>query len=350
MKESWIDTDDKTIRDDIVVIAKEKTGLTNFKSTGVLRGFLEVLAAVVFFVYKTAINPIYKNATLDGATGVFLSFWGLMLGVARKQDNKTAGRFTGLSYGEGSIPEGAWIVVEGTELRYKVTKKTAFTADAVFYIPVVAEFAGSDYNIGEDMPVRITRVIPGLDAVTVGADWIAQLGENTEADDAYRERVKNRWRSQTLGDTKETYRYYAESVAGVREAKIIRTPRGAGSTDVIIASVTGLPNAALLEAVEQALYEHELMGFDVEIKAPEVTAVTVRVEYSGAADEADVALVVEGYVHSLGIGGRFSLRDLYARFEPLALDTVEIITPERDVQAGEAGIIAASVTVAKADA
>jgi hypothetical protein len=31
------------------------------------------------------------KTTLDGATGVFLSFWGLMLGAARKQDNKTAG-------------------------------------------------------------------------------------------------------------------------------------------------------------------------------------------------------------------------------------------------------------------
>jgi hypothetical protein len=52
MRESWIGTDDKTIRDDIVSIAKEKTGLTNFKSTGVLRGFLEVLAAVVFLYIK----------------------------------------------------------------------------------------------------------------------------------------------------------------------------------------------------------------------------------------------------------------------------------------------------------
>jgi uncharacterized phage protein gp47/JayE len=166
MRESWIDTDDKTIRDDIVSIAKEKTGLNNFKSTGVLRGFLEVLAAVVFFIYKTAINPVYSNATLDGATGIFLSFWGLLLGVARKQNNKAEGNFTGHSYGEGSVPEGAWIVVEGTELRYKVTKKTAFAAGADFKIPAVAEFAGSDYNIGPDMPVRITRVIPGLDSVT----------------------------------------------------------------------------------------------------------------------------------------------------------------------------------------
>lgn len=168
MRESWIGTDEKAIRDDIVSIAREKTGLTNFKSTGVLSGFLEALATVVFFIYKTAINPVYTNATLDGATGIFLSFWGLLLGVARKQDNRAAGSFTGRSYGGGSIPEGAWIVVEGTELRYKVAKKIAFAADTEFPISVIAEFAGSGYNIGQNMPVRITRVIPGLDTVSAG--------------------------------------------------------------------------------------------------------------------------------------------------------------------------------------
>ena len=254
MRESWIDTDEEAIRDDIVSIAKEKTGLTNFKSAGVPRGFVEVITAVVFFIYKTAINPVYKNATLDGATGIFLSFWGLLLGVARKQNNKATGNFTGHSYGEGSVPEGAWVVAGGTELRYKVAKKVTFQANAHFQIPVVAEFAGSGYNIGSEMPVRITRVIPGLGAIEAGGDRLVFPGENTEEDDSYRERVRNRWRSQTLGDTKETCRYYAESVAGVRGAKIIRTPRGPGSADVIVASVTGLPNAALIESVEQALY------------------------------------------------------------------------------------------------
>jgi uncharacterized phage protein gp47/JayE len=349
MRESWIDTDDKTIRDDIVAIAKEKTGLTNFKSTGVLRGFIEVLVSVVFFIYKTAINPIYRNATLDGATGVFLSFWGLLLGVARKQDNKAGGNFTGHSYGEGSIPSGAWIVIKGTELRYKVTEKITFQADTHFQIPAIAEFAGSDYNIGADMPARITRVIPGLDSVSVGAGWQKQLGENTESDDSYRERIKNRWWSQILGNTKETYRYYAEAVAGVRSVKIIRTPRGPGSTDVIIASVTGLPTPELLAAVEAALYDHELMGFDVRVKAPDVVSVNVNIEYAGDADEADVALVAQGYAHGLGIGGRFSIRDLYALYEPLGLSTLEIISPERDVQADGASVIMATINVSKAE-
>jgi uncharacterized phage protein gp47/JayE len=350
MRDSWIDQDEKTIETDIVAVAKEKTGLTNFKSTGVLRGIVGVLSAVVFYIYKTAINPIYENATLDKATGLFLSFKGLELGVVRKQDNKASGHFTGRSYGEGSVPEGAWIVVEGTELRYKVTQKVPFTADTEFAIPVTAEFAGTDYNIGSEMPLRITRVIPGLDSVEAGADWLVTMGENTEEDDSYRERIRNRWRSQTLGNTMETYRYYAESVAGVRSAKIIRAPRGPGSTDVVIASQAGVPNAALIAAVEEALYGHELMDFDVQVKPPAVAGVTVEIEFSGGADEADVALVAENYVHGLGIGGRFKKSDLYALYEPLKLDTIEIISPERDVQADEAAIIMASIEVTKLEA
>jgi uncharacterized phage protein gp47/JayE len=350
MRESWIDTDDETIREDIVSIAKEKTKLTNFKSTGVLRGILEVLIACVSFIYRSAINAVYKNATLDGASGFFLTCWGLKLGVVRKQDNKTSGNFTGRSYGEGNIPEGAWIVVAGTELRYRVTQKTPFQSDVVFQIPVTAEFAGSDYNIGSRMPVRITRVIPGLDSVSVGDNWIRALGENTEEDGPYRERIKNRWRSQTLGDTKETYRYYAESVAGVRSAKIIRAPRGPGSTDVIVASVAGLPTSELLQAVRDTLYNHELMAFDVQVKPPAVTGIEIVIEFSGNAQEADIALVAESYVHDLGIGGRFKIADLYRLYESLKLDTIEIISPERDVQTAEAAVIVAAITVAKTEA
>ncbi|MDR2742092.1 MAG: baseplate J/gp47 family protein, partial [Treponema sp.] len=55
---------------------------------------------------------------------------------------------------------------------------------------------------------------------------------------------------------------------------IIRTPRGPGSTDVIIASVAGLPSPELLANVEAALYDHELIGFDVRVKAPDVTNIT----------------------------------------------------------------------------
>jgi uncharacterized phage protein gp47/JayE len=352
MRESWIDADDKTIRDDIVSIAKENTKLTNYKSTGVLRGFLEVLAACVSFIYKSAINIVYKSATLDGATGFFLSCWGLLLGVARKQESKTVGYFTGHPHGNGSIPEGAWIVLEGTELRYKVTERVQFEAGVSFFIPIIAEHPGIVYNIGSQMAVRITRVIQGMEqtAITIEDGWIKTLGENTEKDGPFRERIKNRWRSQTLGDTKETYRFHAEEVPGVRSAKIIRAPRGPGSTDVIIASVIGLPDDTLIGAVKDNLYRHELMAFDVQVKPPVVVNIDIEIEYTGNAGEADIALIAEDYVYHLGIGGRFRKKDLYGSYLALGLNSLEILSPVRDVQPEESGIIVASTKIAKLDA
>jgi uncharacterized phage protein gp47/JayE len=344
MNESWIGKDEAAIRNDIIEIAKEETGLTNFKRTGVLRGFLEVVARVVAFIYRTAVNSIYDQATLDGAAGFFLDLWGLLLGVVRKDKSKTEGAFTAAAFGSEKIPAGSWIVAEGTELRYRVKEDVPFEA-GTFTVPVAAEFPGSAYNIGAGMPLRLTRIVPGYKGVSAGENWITAPGQDREEDDPYRARIQDRWRSQNLGDTKETYKYYAESVGGVRSARIIRTPRGPGSTDVVISAVNGLPGPELIEAVRGALYDHELMGFDVQVKAPSVLAVTVSIEYSGDADEADVRLVAERYVSDLGIGGRFAKSGLYSLYEALALKTVEIILPARDVQANENSIITAAITV-----
>jgi len=346
-EKTWINKSEKEIRDDIVAIAKNETKLTNFKDTGVLRSFVEVIAKIVIFIYRSAINMIYKNASLSGATGIFLSFWGLMLGVVRKQATKAKGNFTGTAYGDGSIPAGTWAVVPGTELRYKVQEKVNFREGETFGIPVEAEFPGLSHNIGSGTAIRLTRVIDGLDTVSVGEGWIVSHGQETEEDDRYRERIESRWKSQILGDIKEVYKFYAEAVDGVRAAHIVRAPRGPGSTDVIIASVIGLPNEELVNAVKAALHDHELMAFDVQVHPPEIEAVDIRIEYRGDAPEGAVSGIAEQYVYDLGIGGRFVVKDLYALFDPLKLKTIEIISPGRDVQPDERSVIVATVTVAK---
>jgi hypothetical protein len=134
-----------------------------------------------------------------------------------------------------------------------------------------------------------------------------------------------------LGDTKEVYRYYATSVLGVAAAQLVRTPRGPGSTDVIVAAVNGVPS--------QALHDHELLGFDVQVKAPNVVPITIQIEYSGDVAVGDIRLIAETYMYGLGIGGRFAVRELYGRYESLALMTVEIVSPVRDVQADTTSII-----------
>ena len=348
-EKTWINKSEREIKDDIVAIAKEETKLTNFKSTGVLRSFIEVIVKVVIFIYVSAINMIYKNASLSGATGIFLVFWGLMLGVVRKQAAKTTGNFTGTAFADGNIPAGPWAVVPGTELRYKVFEKVNFKEGETFSIPVEAEFAGLSHNISSGTAIRLTRVIDGLDTVSVGEDWIVSHGQETEEDDRYRERIESRWKSQILGDIKEVYKFYAEAVDGVRAAHIVRAPRGPGSTDVIIASVIGLPNEELITKVKTALHNHELMAFDVKVFAPDIENITLEIEYTGDASEGAVSSIAEQYVYDLGIGGRFVIKDLYPLFDPLKLKTIEIISPPRDVQPAERAVIIAEIKVTRVE-
>jgi phage-related baseplate assembly protein len=273
-----------------------------------------------------------------------------MLGVVRKQKSKATGSFTGTAYDSGAIAAGTWAVVSGTEIRFKVTEEVSFDEGTEFAIPVIAENAGLSYNIGSGTSIRLTRVISGLDTVTVGEDWLASPGQDEEDDNSYRDRIEDRWNSQILGDTKAVYRSYAESVDGVREAHIVRAPRGPGSTDVVIAAVNGVPSAELLAAVEAKLYDHELMAFDVDVKAPEIEPVTIEIEFTGNASEGDVRLAAESYVHNLKIGGRFKIKDLYDLYKPMGLETIEITSPDRDVQPADDAIIEATVTVTKAAA
>jgi hypothetical protein len=116
---------------------------------------------------------------------------------------------------------------------------------------------------------------------------------------------------------------------------------------VIIAATTGVPSGALLTAVEEALYEHELMGFDVQVKAPNTIPVVLTISYSGEAETADIRIIAEQYIYSLSIGGRFAIRDLYARYAALNLSILEILSPVRDVQADDLSIITATISIAK---
>lgn len=343
---SFLEKTEDEIRQEVFSIAAQEIGISNFKSTGVLRGILETIIASVKKLYDADINPIYLNATLDDASGDFLAIWGVLLGVTRKQAERATGFFAGHAYGSGTIPAGSWVAVTGTNLRFRVSDDTAFTAGD-FLLPVTAAMPGAEYNVSSGTSIYLTKVVSGVESLSVPDDWIESLGTDTEEDGPYRGRIKDRWQSQGLGDTRAAYKFYATSVDGVAEARIIRTPRGPGSTDVIVRAVNGVPGSELISAVDAALHDHELMGFDVQVKPPDTTNLSVQIEFSGAASEADVRMVAENYVYDLGIGIRFAIRDLYALYDDVDVDTIEILSPDRDVEPAESGIVAASVVATK---
>ncbi len=348
MSDRWIDKNEEEIREEIIQWAKEETGLTNMKSVGVLRAFLEVLVRTASAAYVSYINPVYKQANLDTATGFWLSLWGMLVGVTRKKAVKTAGSFAGQAFDDGKIKKGTWIITEGTALRFKVTSDTLFYAGA-FVIPVEAELEGSVYNLTPGTSLRATSVIHGLSSLSVPEEWTETLGTDEETDASLRSRIKDKWKSIGEGNPPSKYEYIAATVTGVVSAKVIRTPRGFGSMDVLITSVEGLPSSALLTSVRDALDAYGLVCRDLIVRAPEAIICDVEVEYGGDYSEAEVELALRQYIISLGIEGKLEIRKLYTEpWVDLVLDSLEIISPARDIEAGENELIVpGTVTVTK---
>lgn len=343
---SFIDRTDDEIRKEVIETASKELGFRNLKSTGVLRRLFEVFARFLGQVYHKFISPIYHETNLDTADGLWLDQWGLLLGVARKAATKTKGEATLVAYGEGDIDAGAWITVSGTDLRFKVLEKTAFS-EGETKISVEAEFEGSGYNVsGEDEGV-LTKVVSGVDYIVFKEGWISAAGTDEEDDDSYRSRIKNLWISQGVGNPPPSFYYYAESVDGVKEVKLVRTPRGYGTVDVIVVAENGMPSEELLQDVYDALYDHALICNDLQVKAPQQKVAEISIVFSGDASENEVEEAVMQYVYGLGIGGRLEIRGIYDTLEVFDLDTVEVIAPLRDVQAGEDAIIVASVEAEK---
>ncbi|MBP5163198.1 MAG: baseplate J/gp47 family protein [Spirochaetales bacterium] len=334
------------VRQEVLTIAAEETGIRNNKSTGVLRGIFETFAKVIHQIYRKFLNPIYKRTNLDSADGDWLDQWGLLSGITRKAAAKTRGNVTLSAYQNGSIEAGTWITVEGTDLRFKVLETTEFSTAASFLVPVEAEFAGARYNITDDAG-ECSKVIPGVDGIVFGEDWITSIGTDDEDDETYRKRIKDLWNSIKNNNPPSLYEYYALSVEGVKSIRLIRTPRGYGTVDIIVVAENGLPSQQLLDAVYQAIYDHDLVCQDLRTLAPETVSTTVTVEYRGAATANEIQEAVLQYIYSLGVGGRMELRRIYDVLDGFNLDQAEVIAPVRDVQASQYQIVDATVVVRK---
>lgn len=345
MDTSMLDRSDDDIRKEVLEIASEETGIRNFKSTGILRSMWEVLARVVGQIYRKFLTPIYHETNIDTADGSWLDQWGLLLGVTRKRATKTEGVVKLTAYQPGTLEAGLWIVFTGTDYRFRVVESVDFVAGEN-NIKVEAEFEGADYNVAAG-PGSLTKVVSGTGPVDFPEDWITTLGTDTESDEDYRLRIKERWSAEGQGNSPSSYVYTAMSVPGVADVTVIRTPRGYGTVDVIIVAENGLPSEELLEEVYEAIEGEGLICNDLQVKAPKEKAASISVEYSGDADETEIEEAIRQHVYSIGIGGRLEVRNIYEVLEQFELDTAEVLSPDRDVQAKADEMIIATVSAEK---
>jgi uncharacterized phage protein gp47/JayE len=280
----------------------ERTPLTNFNVGSVIRTLTEGIAEVVGELYAFA-SDMLKQGFLDTASGVWLDRKAAEYGVTRNPANETEGlvvfsrdvaRATNIP-----IPAGSVVATprdqSGLEYRYLTTEDAVLLADETSVtVQVLAEGAGSAWNVGAGSITRMKTYITGVDAVTNEADWIDVVGADVEDDEALRRRCYLAWEELARGGTAAAYVSWALSVTGVTSAFVDDDlPRGEGTLDLYIMGEAGPPDAALLEAIQAVVDARRPITADALVRAPEAVAVPMHLVVTPRAGYDPTALDTE---------------------------------------------------------
>jgi len=335
---SLIEKTDNELKTEIYKIFSDETGFTNFNEESVIKGIADSVFRISKFHYEI-INKLHKNISLDDAEGFYLDLKGMDFGVLRKLSQKTIRNFKLKSYGSGKIKEGSWIVVDGTDLRFKVLSECNFEADTESLITVEAEFEGSLYNISGAFIIRFTKVFDGVDSLQFITD-IIEPGIDIEKDNDYRQRIKDHQKSVTENNVPSKYDTIISKIKGIKDHKVIRSPRGGGSTDVVVSVVSGYNQDDVFQIIRNALEDREVICRDLLIREVTYRDLSLTIEYSGDFVENLVLERVFEYVNQFKIGqvlhvsGKFGLMDFMLDSNDLHFTFLRI-TPDSDVLVSE---------------
>ncbi len=255
------------IRQEIHTLCLREMGLENRRPTGVLWGFLEVLTLVTHGLYQRVLNQVFAQADPEKAQDFWLDLWGLQSGLKRESPRKAAGRATVKAYASGTIPKGTLMSLPGTDIRFLSAEELSFQARD-FLLPIEAEKPGSLYNVPPGTSLHLGKVVFGVERVSLKEGWISQEGRENERDEDFRNRIKLRWSSLGDGVPPAKFELLALAVPEVKEAKVIRTPRGQGTIDLYITTTTGEVSQGLIGKVQEAIYQSSLVCRDMRRPPP----------------------------------------------------------------------------------
>ena len=271
-----IKTEDQIYEDLDSYATDECPQITNRARGGVFRSILAIVAKGLAYLYQQ-ISGAIDMALADTSEGEYLGRIAQGVGISRKQAQKTKGYVVFGRHqagGDVNIPKGTIVSTEtdssGNRYRYMTTSDATLAAgELTVSVEVEAENAGVAYNAGAHTITVLETPVAGVDYVDNEPDWIVQTGTDTETDDELRERISLRWAAIATGGPIEWYQAWAKEVCGVKDVFVYALqPRGEGTVDVVITSVSGAPSPELIQQVQQILDERKPLCADVLVKGP----------------------------------------------------------------------------------
>jgi len=242
---------------------------------GVVRGLIELWAWGLYQLYQFLIL-VFGQLFPSLATGMWLDLHCAQVGVIRQLATKALGQVLfardntaeNITIRKNTIiktkPDAAGIIY-----RFVVLGSVVLPAgqDSIL-VDVESEDYGRQANVTTHMICEISTVIPGIDTVSNGDDWLTREAVDKEEDEPLRERYVLAWKDVN-GSTKYAYESWARSVSGVVSVKVMdQHPRGQGTVDVIVKGAAGIPSQELIDAVFKVTESNRPINDDVKVVSP----------------------------------------------------------------------------------
>ena len=218
------------------------------------------------------------------AQGTYLDYHAETRGITRAAAEKAAGtlRFAAADKVTAACPiEKGTVCMTAEGVRFETTEDAAIAVGNQWVdVPAQAVEAGAGGNV-------IAGTVTLLSAMPVGVVQCTNPtafsgGCDAESDETLRGRVLASYQRLPNGANAAYYEQEAMRYPGVAAAKAVGRARGIGTVNVVIATHAGVPDAALLAAVETDLQKKREIAVDVKVLAPTVETVAVTAALKAA--------------------------------------------------------------------
>ena len=281
------------------------------------------------------------------AQGTYLDRHGEMRGLRRTAAAKAVGtlRFsvTVPPAADVTIPADTVCMTAGGVRFRTVSDGTLAAGTLTADVPAEAVEAGSSGNAATG-EIRLLAACPvSITGCTNPAPFAG--GSDREGDEAFRQRILESYQRLPNGANAAWYEQTAMSHDGVAAAQAVGRARGIGTVDVYIATEAGLPDSALLAAVQAELQEKREIAVDVRALAPEVETVDVTVEVAARENpgfthvKAAVEAAIAAFFSGRQLGRALRLAELgHCIYQVEGVENYHLLTPAADLPA-ENGVL-----------
>ena len=336
---------------------KEIPQVSHFKSGGVFRLFIEIIASFLEKLYQES-ESLLANRFLQTASGDYLTLKAKELGIeGRFPAQKTQGYvvFSRNKKGNNLTIDANKIIAtkansQGQVFRFKVLeipKEIILKEDQLnIRVLVEAEECGSSYNVPVGTITEFVTHISGIEKVSNSeTKWITKSGRDLENDDDLRIRCLSIWQGLS-GANEGAYIAWAKSISDIEEVKVIGTSNGiyddvSGSVFVICTSKGNAdPSPDIIKKVQTVIESKKPVASKVTVQAPKNIFIPLKIIVTtstpiigqDALSTTKIAGQVKEYFSTQSIGQDFEPSALIAHlFRSSDITSVVINTPTTSV-------------------